>query len=138
MFDCFKNIFPNNCGIPDFNLPPMAIDDIPCPNKRSRYASDPLSATISVASEKSLGTLTSPCDSPTLQFPCSYIHVMDDNMMKDKTASRTFSLIIVESQISIFLPWPLMIFLAQTKEAVMPLIRYQLPYLLPQKNLLVL
>ena len=48
------------------NLPPITIDDRPPPPKRARYAPNLLSATISVASEKSVSTLTTPSDLPDI------------------------------------------------------------------------
>ena len=35
VYDCFNNTFPDNVGIPDFNFPPITIDDRPCPDTRS-------------------------------------------------------------------------------------------------------
>ena len=48
-------------------LPPITIDDNPPPpppHKRAQYAPDLLPAAISVASENSVSTLTTPSDSP--------------------------------------------------------------------------
>ena len=67
----FYNHFPADCGVPDLN------------KKRARYTSDPLPATISIASENSLCSSTSPCNPPTIHFPGSDIPVMDHNMIKD-------------------------------------------------------
>ena len=47
-------------------LPPITIDDRPCPHKRARYTLDLLPAAISVASENSVSNLTTPSDSPDL------------------------------------------------------------------------
>ena len=44
------------------NLPPIIIDDRPPPTKRARYAPNLLPATISVASENSVSTLTTTSD----------------------------------------------------------------------------
>ena len=62
--DCFKSPFPVYCGIPYLNIPPMPIDDSPCPNKISHYTPDLLPAAIYVASETSVSTFTNPYDSP--------------------------------------------------------------------------
>ena len=44
------------------HLPPITIDDITPAHKRARYAPNLLPATISVASENSVSTLTTPSD----------------------------------------------------------------------------
>ena len=48
------------------HLPPITIDDRPPPPKRARYAPNLLPVTISVASENSVSTLTTPSDSPDI------------------------------------------------------------------------
>ena len=84
VYDCFNNPFTADCGSPAMNLPPITIDDRPPPPKRSRYAPNLLPATIYVASEKSVSTLTSPCDSPPIHLPRSGIPVMNHNMINNK------------------------------------------------------
>ena len=64
VYDCFNNLFPCYCGSPALNLPPITINDSPHQDKRYRYPPDLLLAAISVASENSAGTLTTPSDSP--------------------------------------------------------------------------
>ena len=66
VYDCFNNPFIADCGIPDMHLPPITINDRPPPHKRAQYAPDLLPAAISVASENSVSTLTTPSDSPDL------------------------------------------------------------------------
>ena len=66
VYDCFNNISTSNFGIPDLNLPPITIDDIPRPHKRARYTPDLLPAAISVASENPVSNLTTPSDSKQL------------------------------------------------------------------------
>ena len=60
VLECFNIIFPVGCGIPDYNLPPKVIGDIPCQSKISRYTSDPPTATISIASKNILVLLPFP------------------------------------------------------------------------------
>ena len=64
IYECFNNPFTNEFDTPDLNLPPIIIDDRPCPHKRARYTPDLIPAAISVASENSDSTLTTPSDSP--------------------------------------------------------------------------
>ena len=64
VYDCFNNPFTADCGSPAMNLPPITIDDILTPPKRACYAPNLLPATISVASENSVSTLTTPSDLP--------------------------------------------------------------------------
>ena len=72
VYDCFKNSFPVDFGIPDLNLPPMPIDNSPHLNKRARHTPDPLPAAIYVDSKKSVSTLTTPCYSPQVILLTSY------------------------------------------------------------------
>ena len=75
------------CGIPDLNTPsptPMTIYDIPCPNKRSHYTSDPLPASIYISSKKYVSNFTAPCGSPKIHFPSSDATETDLIMMKVK------------------------------------------------------
>ena len=60
VYECFNNTIPYHGGSPALNLPTIIIDDSPRPYKRARYAPDMLTAAISVASGKSVSTLTSP------------------------------------------------------------------------------
>ena len=62
VYDCFNNPFTANCGSTSMHIPPITIDDRPHPPKRARYAPNLLPATISVASENSVSTLTTPSD----------------------------------------------------------------------------
>ena len=63
VYDCFNNPFTADCGSPAMHLPPITIDDRPPPPpKRARYAPNLFPATISVASENSVSTLTTPSD----------------------------------------------------------------------------
>ena len=66
VYDCFNDPFTGECGSPDLNLPTTTIDYIPHPNKRTRYTPYLIPDAISVASEKSVSTLTTPYDSPDL------------------------------------------------------------------------
>ena len=63
IYECFNNTFTSNFGSPVLNLPPINIDDIPLPHKISLYNPDMLPNSISVASENSVSTLTTPYDS---------------------------------------------------------------------------
>ena len=62
-YDCFNNPFTDNLGIPYLNIPPITFDDIPRLHKRARYIPYLLPDAISVASEISFSTLTTPSDS---------------------------------------------------------------------------
>ena len=66
VYDCFNNPFTANCGSPSMHIPPITIDDRPHPPKRARYAPNLLPATIYVASENSVSTLTTPSDFPDI------------------------------------------------------------------------
>ena len=57
-YDWLNYTFPDDCGIPYFNIPPITIDSKPCPDKISFYTPDLLSYTIYVASEKYVITFT--------------------------------------------------------------------------------
>ena len=83
--DCFNNSFTGDCDSPAMHLPPITIDDRAPPHKRARYAPDLFPAAISVASENSVSTLTTPSDSPDI-LPAddhNTLHVMK----KDKPYS---------------------------------------------------
>ena len=60
VYDCFNNPFTDDCGSPYLILHPIIIGDRPHLDKRARYTPDLLPAAISVASEKSVSTLTTP------------------------------------------------------------------------------
>ena len=62
VYECFNNPFTDYFCIPALNLPPVTIDDRPCPHKRARYTPDLLPDTISVSSENFGSTLTTPSD----------------------------------------------------------------------------
>ena len=64
----FNNPFSDDFGSPYLNLPPITIDYRVRPHKRSRYTPVLLPDTISVASENSISTFTTPSDLPQL-FP---------------------------------------------------------------------
>ena len=64
VYDCLNNHFPDDCSIPDFNLPHITIDNRTRPHKISRYTPAMLTATIYVASENSVSTLTTTYDFP--------------------------------------------------------------------------
>ena len=66
VYDCFNNNFTSDFCIPDMNIPPITIDDRSPPHKRARYTPDILPDAISVASENSVSTLTTPSDSPDI------------------------------------------------------------------------
>ena len=66
VYDCFNNNFQYDFGSPDLNLPPIDIEDRPLQHNRARYTLNLLPATISVAYEKYIITLTTTFDSPHL------------------------------------------------------------------------
>ena len=66
VYDCFNNPVTDDFGIQALNLPPIASYDRPCPHKRARYTPDLIPAAISVASENTVITLTTPSDLPRL------------------------------------------------------------------------
>ena len=72
VYDWFNNPFPNHCGSPVLNPPPVPIYDRPHPHKRARYTLDPFPDTISVASENYVSNLTTPYGSPHLPLLPSY------------------------------------------------------------------
>ena len=66
VYEWFNNKFPADCVRPDLNLPLINIADRLRPDKRARYTPDLIPDAISVSSEKSVSTLTTPSDSPRL------------------------------------------------------------------------
>ena len=79
VYYCFNNNFTAIFGSPDLRLPPINIDDRPPQHKIARYNPDLLLSDISVASENSVSTLTTPSDMPDL-LPTNdptTIHVMN-------------------------------------------------------------
>ena len=66
VYDCFNNPFTADCASPAMHIPPITIDDSLPPPKRARYAPNLLPATISVAYENSVSTLTTPSDLPDI------------------------------------------------------------------------
>ena len=66
VYDCFNDPFPVEFGSPSMNIPPITIDDRPPLYKRAQYTRYLLPAAISVVSENSVRTLTTPSDSPDL------------------------------------------------------------------------
>ena len=57
VYDWFNDPFPVDCFIPDFNLPPIIIDDSYVLNKRSPYTPDTLLDSNYVAYVKYISTL---------------------------------------------------------------------------------
>ena len=67
VYDCFNNPFTAECVSPAMHIPPITIYDRPPPApKRARYSPNLLPATISVASENSVSTLTTPSYLPDI------------------------------------------------------------------------
>ena len=66
VYDCFNNTFTDNFHTPDWNLPPITIDDRPHLHKIAHQTPDLLPASIYVDSENNVSTLTTPSDSPRL------------------------------------------------------------------------
>ena len=58
VYELFNILFPDDSITPDLNLPSITIDERTRPNKRARYSPDLLPASIYVASEKSVITLS--------------------------------------------------------------------------------
>ena len=84
------------------HLPPITIDDIPHPHKRSSYTPDLIIDNIYVASKNSFSYFTTPSDSPQiLLLPYDdhiYTHVMkkyDPNHGKEKIGYCTMLLLDV-------------------------------------------
>ena len=68
VYDCSNNPFTADFGSQVLYLPPITIYDIPCPHKIAQYNPDLIPAAISVASENSVSTLTTPSNSPNISF----------------------------------------------------------------------
>ena len=66
VYDYSNNPFTADLGSPALNLPQITIDDRPCLHKRERYTPDLIPVAISVTSENSVSTLTTPYDSERL------------------------------------------------------------------------
>ena len=85
VYECFNNSFIDDSGSPYFYLTPITIADRSIRNLISHYNSDLLPYTISVASENSVSTLTTPSDYPKLLLLTSddpkHLHAMkkDEN-----------------------------------------------------------
>ena len=79
VYYCFNNLFTAHCGSPAMHLTPSTIDDRPRLHKSSWYNPDLLPASISVASETSSITLTTPSDSPDIltSYYLNTLHVMN-------------------------------------------------------------
>ena len=60
VYECFNNRFTDDFGSLYMHLTSITIDDRPPPHKRARYTPDLLPAAISIASENSVSTLTTP------------------------------------------------------------------------------
>ena len=78
--DWFNDPFAADCDSPFLNLPPINIGDIPLPHKRAHYIPYLLPDTIYVASEKSVSSLNTSSDSPTLLLVPSDDHNPHHNM----------------------------------------------------------
>ena len=78
VYDCFNNHCTDEFGSPALNIPPITFDYIPCPHKRARYTPYLLPAAISIASENSFSTLTTPSVSPDLllSYDTNNLYVM--------------------------------------------------------------
>ena len=82
VYQCLNNPFTADCGSLAMHLPPITIDDRPPPHKRARYDPNLHPATISVASENSVSTLTTTSDLPDI-LPTDVqkaIHVLKKGM----------------------------------------------------------
>ena len=66
VYECFNNPFTYEFGSPDFNLPPMTIDDRPPPHKRACCIPDLLRSAISVASDNIVNNFTTTSDFPDI------------------------------------------------------------------------
>ena len=66
VYDYFNDYFTADCGIPALNISPIIFYDRPRLHKRARYTPYLLPAAISVASENSFSTLTTPSGSTDL------------------------------------------------------------------------
>ena len=84
VYYCFDNIFPDDCGSSYFYLTPIIIDDIPQPHNISWYNPDLIPYNISVASENSVSTFTTPNDSPLLLILTYYYPSPPHAMKKDE------------------------------------------------------
>ena len=62
IYDCFNNTFIDDFCSPALNLPPITIDDRPCPHKGACYTPYLIPYSIYVASENYVSTLTTPSD----------------------------------------------------------------------------
>ena len=82
VYECFNNTFTVDCDSPALHLTPITIDDRPPPPKKARYAPNLLPATISVASENSVSTLTTPSDLPDIlpYYGHKTIHVLKNGL----------------------------------------------------------
>ena len=83
-YECSNDPFPAYFGSPDLNLPPINVDGRPRSHKRAHYAQDMLPYTIYVASENSVGTFTTPSDSPLLLIMPSDYPNLPHAMNKDE------------------------------------------------------
>ena len=84
VYYCFIIPFPVGCGVPYFNLPHMTIYDSPRPKTISHYTPDLFPASIPVASENFIITLTTPFDSPKYNLLTSYYPNIDNIIMSDE------------------------------------------------------
>ena len=75
------------CGIPDFNPPPIPIDDSSHPGKIAHYTPDPLTYALSFAYENSVSNLNTPCDFPNFSLLTSDSPATEHIMMRNKNDS---------------------------------------------------
>ena len=92
VYDCFNNPFISNFGSPALHLPPITIDDRPCPHKISCYSPDLLPASISVASKNNVSTLNTSSDYPDLlpSIDPNALHVMKKYLPLKGTVNREY------------------------------------------------
>ena len=90
VYELFNNPFTDEFGIPDLHLPPITIDDRPCPYKRSWYTPDLILYAISVAYGNYVSTLTTPSYSvDILPYDDPYtLHVMKKYVTLKGTVNR--------------------------------------------------
>ena len=83
VYEFFYNPFSVYSGTPDFNRPPVPINDSPHRKKRSRCTSDPLPDYISVTSANSVSEFSSPSYSTHLFEPNYDGHYAHHTIMSD-------------------------------------------------------
>ena len=88
VYDFLYNPFLVYYGTPDFNHPPIPINDSLHRNKRSRCTSDPLPDYVSVTSANSVSTFPPPSYSTHLFEPNYYGHYAHHTIMSDNPSHR--------------------------------------------------